>query len=160
MADPLSLSSALIAIIGASVQSSKILFETVQSFRNHQRTVRQLATELEALTKVLESLQDLAGHDSTIFLPLKLPLLQCRRACIEFEALLITCSRHSKGSRTSFRDWARLRYMDGDITQFVSMLAGYKATVAIALADANLCVHLYSQLDAANFCQVARLVLP
>jgi hypothetical protein len=30
--------------------------------------------------------------------------------------------------------------MDGDIAQFTSMLAGYKSTIAIALADANLYV--------------------
>lgn len=143
MADPLSISSALVAVIGAAFQSSKMLYQTVQSFKNHQRAVKQLSDELVALSGVLESLQAIARHDTATFLPLKLPLSQCHRACTDFEALLVACCKHSGGSRTSFRDWARLRYMDGDITQFVNMLAGYKSTVAIALADANLYVMLH-----------------
>jgi hypothetical protein len=32
----------------------------------------------------------------------------------------------------------RLRYMDTDIRGFTEMLAGYKSTISVALADANL----------------------
>jgi hypothetical protein len=108
MADPLSISSALLAVIGAAVQSSKMLYQTVQSFKNHQRAVKQLSDELVALAGVLDSLLALARQDPATFLPLRLPLSQCHRACTEFEALLLTCSKHSGGSRTSFRDWASL----------------------------------------------------
>ncbi|KAI1858262.1 hypothetical protein JX265_010930 [Neoarthrinium moseri] len=138
MADPLSVSSALVAIVAAAAQSSQILYQTVQSFRNHQRAIKQLREELEALVEVLESLQILADRDPASFQPLRLPLLQCHQACAEFNALIRSCGRHSGGGRTSFRDWARLRYMDGDVMHFTNMLAGYKSTIAIALADANL----------------------
>jgi hypothetical protein len=138
MADPLSISSGLLAVIGAAAQATKTLYQTVRSFNNHQRAVKQLSNELEALEIVLESLETLAIQDASIIVPLKLPLSQCHRACTEFDALLTSCSKRSEGSRTSFRDWARLRYMDGDVIEFTNMLAGYKSTIAIALADANL----------------------
>lgn len=141
MADPLvSVSSALIAIVTATLQSSRALYQTVRSFQNHQRAIKQLLAELSALSGVLQSLEGLASQDDAIFLSLKLPLVQCHQACSEFGALIVQCSKHSGGSRTSFRDWAKLRYMDNDISGFTSMLAGYKSTICIALADANLSV--------------------
>lgn len=40
--------------------------------------------------------------------------------------------------RTNFRDWARLKYIGVDIDGFRRLLAGYKATINIALTDVNL----------------------
>lgn len=138
MADPLSATSAVLAVVTVAIQSSKALYETVRSFQNHQRAVRHLLDELVALNKVLQSLQALAGHDVTTFVSLKLPLEQCSQACSEFEEMVVRCSKHAGGPRTSFRDWARLRYMGNDIAGFTGMIAGYKSTICIALADANL----------------------
>lgn len=139
MADPLSVTSALIAIVTAAVQSSRALYQAIQSLRDHPRTVRLLEGELESLEGVLVSLQAFSGNDPSILVPLKLALTQCTRACAEFQELLSKCTKHSGGSMTcSFRDWAKLRYMDSDVNGFTSMLSGYKSTIAIALADANL----------------------
>jgi hypothetical protein len=142
MADPLTVSSALVAIVTATVQSSRLLYQTVQSFKNHQRVILQLKDELHALGGVLESLQEAVDREDPTLAPLKLPLLRCRQACIDFQELMVRCSARSGGSRTSFRDWAKLRYMDSDIADFTSMLAGYKSTITIALTDANLLVSL------------------
>lgn len=139
MADPLSLASGLVAIVTATIQSSKILYQTVQSFRDHPRSVRQLRDELQALNGVLQSLEAFAGAEPSLLVPLRLPLEQCTKACADFHKLILKCTRHSGASgNTSFRDWAKLRYMDNDVNGFTAMLAGYKATIAIALADANL----------------------
>ncbi len=138
MADPLSITAGLLAIITATIQSSKAFYQTVQSFRNHPRAVRQLKDELQALDGVLWSLEALTRHKESLFVPLRLPLSQCCQACIEFESLILKCTKHSGGSRTSFRDWARVTYMDSDTIGFTTMLAGYKSTISIALADANL----------------------
>ncbi|KAH9203539.1 hypothetical protein DL95DRAFT_529608 [Leptodontidium sp. 2 PMI_412] len=69
---------------------------------------------------------------------LRLPLLRCGKACEDFEALIVKCTTHSGGSKTSFRDWAKLKYMGDDIVGFKNMLAGYKSTIMIALGDANM----------------------
>lgn len=141
MADPLSVASALIAIVTATIQSSKVLYDTIQSFKNNQRIVRQLMDELLALNEVLLSLDTLVqSKDDPALGPLRTPLNQCRKACDDFNSLMIECSKHSGRPRTSFRDWLKVRYMDGDIVCFTSMLAGYKSTIAIALGNANLLV--------------------
>jgi hypothetical protein len=69
---------------------------------------------------------------------LGLPLLRCGKACGEFEEELRKYSSRSSSSRTSFRDWAKLRYMGDGIDDFRQLLAGYKSTISIALTDANL----------------------
>ncbi|KAF4953252.1 hypothetical protein FGADI_6118 [Fusarium gaditjirri] len=139
MGDPLSVASGLIAVVTATLQSSKILYETIQSFRNHRTAVLDLIRELEGLESVLRPLQDHVRTDEAAFLPLKVPLIQCRQACVDFQVLIEQNSRRTRGeARTSIRDWAKLVYMNGDIVSFKELLAGYKGTIAIALADANL----------------------
>ncbi|KAK2006615.1 hypothetical protein LZ32DRAFT_595157 [Colletotrichum eremochloae] len=140
MSDPLSVASALIAIVTATMQSSKVLYDTIQSFKNHRKVIKQLMEELAALNEVLLSLDRLVqkeGEQGTLG-SLKVPLLQCRQACDDFNKLIIECSKNSGRPRTSFRDWFKLRYMESDIDGFVTMLAGYKSTISIALGSANL----------------------
>ncbi|KAM0321337.1 hypothetical protein ACHAQA_010166 [Verticillium albo-atrum] len=138
MADPLSIASGVIGVLVATAQSTKALYQTVQSFRDQPRAVRQLQDELKSLDGVLDSLHDAIEEDATFFVALGLPLRQCCEVCTEFQALVVNCTTHSDGARPSVRDWVRLRYMDTDIRGFTEMLAGYKATMAVALADANL----------------------
>ncbi|KAL3291013.1 hypothetical protein RB213_005164, partial [Colletotrichum asianum] len=135
----LGIASALVAIVTATIQTSQTLYDTIQSFRSHQRTVQQLLNELSALKEVLHSLEThVQGGDDANLASLKTPLLQCRRACADFDTLMIECSKYSGRPRTSFRGWVKVRYMESDIHGFTSMLAGYKSTIAIALGDANL----------------------
>jgi hypothetical protein len=100
--------------------------------------VRRLQDELKGLDGVLGSLHTLAGEDAASFAPLELPLRQCGLACVEFKGLVLKCTSHSDGTKPSVRDWVKLRYMDTDLRGFVEMLAGYKSTICVALADANM----------------------
>lgn len=139
MAEPISLASGLLALATFACQSSIALYSTVQSFKVHPKRVRDLEEELKDLSGVLHSLTDTVCATTDIDLSaLDLPLLRCGNACKEFEQELLKCSSRSKDGRASFRDWARLRYMGDDIDGFRQLLAGYKSTINIALADANL----------------------
>lgn len=137
MEDPLSASSA-IAFVAATLQSSRALYQAIQSFRDHPRVVRQLKDEVEGLNAALNSLKSLVESDTSLLATLRIPLARCCQACTDFRALILKHTTRSGGSKTSFRDWIALKYMDGDINGFTSMLAGYKATICIVLADANL----------------------
>ncbi|KAI3326534.1 hypothetical protein HD806DRAFT_487509 [Xylariaceae sp. AK1471] len=138
-AETIGLASGLLALSTFAFQSSITLYKTVQSFQFHPKYVRELNEELEALNGVLCSLSDTITASIDVDLSaLKLPLLSCGRACNEFEQLIIKCSSRSGGSRTSFRDWAKVQYMGDNIDGFKRMLAGYKSTINIALTDANL----------------------
>lgn len=138
MADPISTASGLLALAVFAFQSSTQLYQLIESFQNNQRVVRELREELEALNGVLLSLQKAAANKDADLTTLKLPLLRCGKACKDFEAVIVKCTAHSSGSRTSFRDWATLKYMRDDIVGFKNMLAGYKSTISIALGDANM----------------------
>lgn len=140
MADPISIASGLLALVGFALESSKTLYQLVQSFQSNQRVIRGLKEELEALSEVLESLQVAVTTDDADLAALKVPLLRCGKTCGEFKALIVQCTAHSSGTRTrtSFRDWAKIQYMGDDIGGFRIMLAGYKSTITIALGDANM----------------------
>lgn len=152
MAEPISLASGIVALATFAFKSSVSLYQVVDSFQNNQRTMRRLKEEVESLNGVLLSLQKVAAGNSAAGLEdlkgLNLPLLRCGKACNDFEAEIIKCTAHSSsgGSRTSFRDWAKLKYMGDDISGFRNMLAGYKATIIIALGDANLFVSIVEQI--------------
>ncbi|KAK5074422.1 hypothetical protein LTR70_010235 [Exophiala xenobiotica] len=142
MAEPISLASGLLALATFALQSSVTLYNRILSFKSHHTRVRDLVEvleELQGLSEVLNPLSETIRATTEIdFSPLDLPLLRCGNACKEFEQELLKCSSRSSNDRTSFRDWARLRYMGDDIDNFRRILAGYKLTITIALADANL----------------------
>lgn len=139
MAEPVSLASGLVALATFAFQSSVSLFNTVQSYHSHPKRVRDLTEELETLNGVLDTLRETVNANSDAnFATLEYPLLRCGNACKDFEEELKKCSTRSSASRTSFREWAKLKYMGEDIDGFRRMLAGYKSTIIIALNDANL----------------------
>lgn len=139
MAEPIGLASGLLALATFAFQSSITLYNTVQSFQSHPKRVRDLLEELEALSGVLGPLTETVSASTDVNLAaLDLPLLRCGNSCKEFEQEIIKCSSRSGGSRTSFRDWTKLRYMSDDIDGFRRLLAGYKLTISIAITEANL----------------------
>jgi hypothetical protein len=139
MAEVIGLASGLLTLVGFAFQSGVTLVQTVQSFKNHPKRVRELIEELEALVAVLASLTDTVSGTTDIDLSaLELPMLRCGNACKEFELEIRRCSSRSGSDRASFRDWAKLRYMGDGIDSFKQLLAGYKSTIVIALTDANL----------------------
>jgi hypothetical protein len=139
MAGPISLASGLLALVGFAFKASITLYQTVQSFKFHPKQLRDLKEELEALIGVLGSLTETVSAATVVDLSaLDLPLLRCGNACKDFGQQIMNCSFRSGDNRTSFRDWAKLRYMGDDIVGFKNMLAGYKSTIVIALGDANM----------------------
>jgi Fungal N-terminal domain of STAND proteins len=144
MAEAIGLASGLLALATFAFQSSITLINTIQSFQNHSTRVRDLKQELEALTAVLAPLTETVDASNNADLSaLSLPLLRCGHSCREFQEEIIKCSSRSGGNRTSFRDWAKLKYMGDGIDEFRQLMAGYKSTIIIALTDANLSVFIF-----------------
>jgi len=138
MAEPIGIASGLLALTIFAFNSSVALYQVVDSFQSNKRVVRELKEELKSLDDVLQSLREATANHQADLATLKLPLFRCGQACKDFEAVIAKCTAHSGGSKTSFRDWAKLTYMGDDIVGFKNMLAGYKSTISIALGDANL----------------------
>ncbi|OGM41919.1 hypothetical protein ABOM_009807 [Aspergillus bombycis] len=137
MAEALSLASSLVALAAFAFQTSKSLYQVVESFKSTKRVIRDLRFEIESLTQALATLEKAAVDNEAQLMALKLPLLRCGKTCKEFEGVINRCTSHSRDQRTSFRDWAKLQYMGGDITDLRTALAGYKATINIALGGAT-----------------------
>lgn len=138
MAEAIGVASGLLALSLFALKSTTTLYNTISSFQSHNSRVKDLQLELEALTSVLGPLSDTIGTTDTDLTSLDLPLRRCGIACHDFEEELLRCTARSNGVRTSFRDWAKLRYMDEDIDGFKRLIAGYKLTVNIALTHATL----------------------
>ena len=139
MADPISVTSGIIALVSFGIQASQTLYSTIESLKNYTKTIRELKQQLEALRNVLKDLEKVADDDLVSeFESIKLPLYSCATSCQEFDAVIRKCTENSTDSHRSFRDWAKLRYMGDDINGFNNQLAGYKSTIQIALGGMNL----------------------
>lgn len=144
MADPISVASGVLTLVIFAHKSCLTLHTTIQGYNNHPKRVRDLIEELEALMGVLQSLDDTLRSNSDVDLSaLNLPLRRCGKACEEFREELQRCSSRSGGDQTSFRDWAKLKYMGDNIADFKDSLAAYKSTLNIALIDVQLYVVLF-----------------
>ncbi|KNG91327.1 hypothetical protein ANOM_000456 [Aspergillus nomiae NRRL 13137] len=136
MAETLGLALALITF---TAQSTKALYETLQSFRSHSKRVQRLLEELEDLSRVLGPLSEIVhGKVAVDLSALEIPLQRCGNACKDFQQILLQCSSQSGSDRTSFRGWAKLTYMGDDIDGFRQLLSSYKLTMNIALTDVTL----------------------
>jgi hypothetical protein len=128
------------AIVPFAIQATIILYQTIQSLDSRARLIRGLGEELQDLQEALQNLQELLSDSDIDLTALKGPLERCTSACNDFRKAVIECTQHSSGDRYSKRDWLKIRFMGGDISDFRNMLAGYKSTITIALAYANLFV--------------------
>lgn len=139
MAEAIGVASGIVGLAAFAFDASVSLYNKIQSFKSHPNIVRRLLEEVQALNGVLGPLKEtIDATADTDFLQLDLPLRRCGTACIEFQKEIEKCFLRSGEDRTSIRDWLRIKYMGDDIEAFTRMLAGYKATINIALTHATL----------------------
>ena len=141
MADPLSITSSVVGLVTFALSASVSLYTTVRDFKSRDKKARALKDEIGDLSSVLQTLlETISNHADINFDTLKGPLHHCGNACREYEELIARCTKHSTDSQASTRDWITQKYLQGDITDFRDMLAGYKSTISIALASVNMYV--------------------
>lgn len=132
------LASGALALTTFAIQSSKALYDTIESFRSQGRTIRELKQEVEALGGVLQSLRDTLDDPQIDLSALQIPLLRCGQACQEFATIIGKCSTRCTESKPSVRDWLMLTYHGRNVSGFRNLLAAYKSTITIALAGTNM----------------------
>lgn len=138
MSDPVSVAAGIVGLTAFAIQSSKALYDTIEKIKNNGRNVRELKEELTALSSVLKSLEETLAISEVDFGALQPPLLRCGRLCQEYSVLIGKCSAHAGSGRFSLRDFLMSTYKNKDIIELRALLAAYKSTIAIALADANM----------------------
>jgi hypothetical protein len=137
MADPLSVTASVLAVITAAVQSTRSLCETIKRFKDRNKTLRRLQDELEDLGKILDSLIHVINAEASILALLQGPIDRCSQVCREFEQSMQV---FNKKSNTGFRDWTKMEFMRGDINEFIDVIAGYKSTISIGLGTITMLV--------------------
>lgn len=137
MADPLSISASVLAVLTAAIQSTKSLYEAVKRFKDRNKTLRRLQDELEDLGKILNSLNEAINADASVMTLLQGPLDRCGRVCREFERSM---KKFSGKPNTSFLDWTKMEFMRGDINDFIDTISGYKSTISVGLGTITMLV--------------------
>ncbi|OAQ58982.1 hypothetical protein VFPPC_11477 [Pochonia chlamydosporia 170] len=130
MADPLSISASVLAVLTAAIQSTKSLYEAVKRFKDRNKTLRRLQDELEDLGNILNSLKEAIDAEASVMALLQGPLDRCSQVCREFEQQMKVFTGKSK---TGFRDWTKMEFMRGDINDFIDTISGYKSTISVGL---------------------------
>lgn len=138
MAEAVGAASAITTFVALALKATILLCQTVENFQSRERLIRELREELQDLSHLLKTLQELTGYTDTDLTALESPLKRCADACTEFNILVKDCTQHSSENRYSKRDWLKIRYMGEGISGFRNMLAGYKSTITIAIAYVNL----------------------
>jgi hypothetical protein len=135
MADPLSISASILAVVTASVASVKSLKEMVERYRERDQTLRRLLDQLDDLINILDTLEKISQVEAPMLGLLKGPVDRCRQLCHAFEAAM---KDFAGKSSTGFRDWTKMEFMKGDINEFMGTLSGYKSTISIGLGTITL----------------------
>ncbi|KAL3482906.1 hypothetical protein BJX62DRAFT_221049 [Aspergillus germanicus] len=142
MADPVSITASVLAIITAAIQSTNTLKEIVRRFKERNKTLRRLQDELEDLSKILNLLKSAVDTDASVLALLEGPVDRCSKLCREFEDSIKTFAAKSK---TGFRDWTKMEFKRGDINEFIDTLAGYKSTISVGLGTITMHTSKVSQ---------------
>ena len=123
-----------------ALTASYKLVTTIRDYKGHDKRARGLKNEVQDLVAVLQTLLDtIADYPDLDFSSLAIPLDQCGKTCDEYQKLILRVTAHSSdSSRSSIRDWVTAKYLGGDIDNFKEMLAGYRSTINIALANINM----------------------
>jgi Fungal N-terminal domain of STAND proteins len=136
--DPLSITVSILTLATICVQSSASLYGTIDSFKSRKQDVRILKTEVGALNIVLQALEKNIEESSENFEVLRIILQHCHQACKDFEKTVLEEFRDSGSRLQEIKAWAKLQYLGNDINKFRKLIGSYKATMTVALADANL----------------------
>ena len=138
MAEVIGTSSGIITLVSLTLKSGTTLYCTIKSFQSKEKIVRELRDEVKDLNEVLRTLENSISDVAINIEALERVLHRCCNACKEFNDLIAKYTQNSTGQRASIRDWLKIRYLGEDIAGFKNMLAGYKATLTIALVFANM----------------------
>ena len=135
MADPLSISASVVALVTAAINSTKSLCVAVERYKKRDKTLKRLQGELEDVVGALTSLREAADLEDPILALLKGLLDRCSQLCQDFEDAM---REFNAKSGLGLRDWAKMEFMRGDINDFIETLSGYKATINISLGTIGL----------------------
>ncbi|KAL2037793.1 hypothetical protein N7G274_009518 [Stereocaulon virgatum] len=133
MAEPIGVTAGLLGIATFAFQTSKAVYDLVNSIQKAPQTIRDLKSELLALDPILSSIHKVVTSDASKFEDIRYPLHQCGMVCFHLRSLIQQCTAHSAHGSTSARDWVKMQYKGKTVDGYKGQLASYKATIGLAV---------------------------
>ncbi len=112
----MSISASVLAVVTAAIQTTKSLCATVKRYKERDKTLSRLQRELEDLTNILISVQEVVDSEAPMLTLLKRPIYRCKQVCHDFQEAM---EKFSEKSKMGFRDWAKMEFMADDINGFM-----------------------------------------
>lgn len=137
MADPLSITVSVLAMITAAIQATTSLKDAVNRSKGRDKTLARLEAELKDLSGILTTLKEVVDMESSTMALLEGPVSRCSQVCREFQ---VSMEKFTSKSKVSILDWAKMEFMRGDINEFMDTLAGYKATISVGIGTITMSV--------------------
>jgi hypothetical protein len=107
MADGLSVVASVVGIATAAVQSVQFLSTTIDNIKGAPDIIRNIKLELQAVEPVLYSLETASRSDGAqivLSAEVKSAVVNCNRACTDFQTLLDRWMKHSGEEKTFWID--------------------------------------------------------
>lgn len=144
MADPLSITASILAVVTAAAQSAKLVHDLIQGLKDAPKILLEALTEVNGLDQVLGSISQtinhhriLGGdgpgseqHDSTL-MDLEAIILDCQATLDEFKEFL------ERRQLQGMLDRAAFFLKRADLERFQRAIQRNKSTLAIALMHMN-----------------------
>ena len=144
MADPVSLTAAVVGITTAAIGSVKFLYTTIGDIKNVPTTLGNIKLDLQAVEPVLQKLlTELEKEDSQVLLTdaIKGAMENCNLACSSFKEKLDHWMRHAAKHKAFWAEWqdrARVGIFEqGTIKVFKGRLNDCKSTLNVALSTSS-----------------------
>lgn len=128
----------IFSLVTLCISSSASLYKAVDAIKSRKQDVRHLKKEVGDLNIVLQALAKNLEETTENFEILRLILEQCGRACKDFEEKVLDKLGKTESPLKDVKAFARLQLLGGSVNSFRKLIGSYKATLTIALADANL----------------------
>lgn len=104
--------------------------------QRRSRHGRDLIREMEALDDILRTLIETVSSTTNADLSaLNLCLLDCSKACEDFQMNIAKSVPTLGSNKRPFKDWIALRHIANDIVSFTQTITVCKSTIAIALTN-------------------------
>lgn len=136
--DPFSVVIGTLTLVEICIKSSSLLHKAISGIKTSNQELRHLVAELESLIEVLKALERNIRDNTDTFDSLKIILERCAQACDELNKAVRIAVGDTKQPQEGIKIWIKLKRHGSDIEAFKKLIDSYKATLTIAIADANL----------------------
>lgn len=130
MAEPFGTIASVGELVANACKVTQSLVDTVERYKDRDKTLRRLQDDLEDHQRILRSLETEAIVASPVFSLLESPIRRCGQLCRDFEHAM---KQFASKAKMGFRDWTKMEFMRGDINEFMETLSSYKSTILVGL---------------------------